>query len=392
MNKTIIIVTGGTGGHIFPAQAVVTGLNKGGFRVIVFGDKNYSKYHQSIISNKFHIIYSSQIKKSLFSFIGAVIKISFGVCQSLWWILKYRPQAIVAFGGYATFPSLVAGVVLRKKIVLHEQNSHLGKVNRIFAKYAHKIALSYKKTDGVDNNFSKIISITGNPVREKIIALSQYEYKLPNLDQPFLQSNNLGYDVLLHSDFRNQKELVNRKKFNILILGGSGGAEIFSKILPKAFFNLRDKIKNNLQIIQQCRHDLLNDTFNQYKPLNINIVINSFFSDIDEKIKNAHLIIARAGSSSLAEFTCAKKPMILVPFALATDNHQEKNAKYIEKMGGAVIIKEQDFTINNITKTLEKLIDNPAILKKMSNSSLNAANLNATNNMVRLVANTKSYL
>jgi len=396
MAKTIILTTGGTGGHIFPAQAAAKKLSEQGFRAIIFGDKNYKKYHKSDSLYKFKTISSSQLKKSPLALFLAAIKISFGVFKSLFLILIYKPQTIVAFGGYATFPVLIAAVILRKKIILHEQNAYLGKVNRMFTKYADKIALSYKETDGLErkknseqlflvNNINDKLVFTGNPVREEIIALSKNEYQLPDYNQQLTEPDNLGYDVLLASEFHNQKYQVNKPSFNILVLGGSGGAKIFSEILPKAFFNLRDELKNHLMVTMQCRADNLIYTFEQYKSLNINIIINSFFTDIDKQIQKSHLIIARSGSSSLAEFTCAKKPMILVPFALAADNHQEKNALAVEKAGGAIVIKEQDFTINKITNTIERLIDNPALLQKMSNNAFKCANLEAAENLVKLI-------
>jgi UDP-N-acetylglucosamine--N-acetylmuramyl-(pentapeptide) pyrophosphoryl-undecaprenol N-acetylglucosamine transferase len=307
------------------------------------------------------------------------------ILQSLFWFLKYKPQTILAFGGYATFPTLVSAIILKKRIILHEQNAHLGKVNRLFAKFCDKIALSYVETDGIKVDLKQKSTFTGNPIREEIIALSAEKYVLPNFNLKSQLSDNLGYDVLLRSDFDNQKYRQVKPAFNILVIGGSGGAEIFSRILPQAFFNLRATIKNNLYIAQQCRANLLEDTHKKYKLLNINIRINSFFVNIDEQIRASHLIIARAGSSSIAEFSCAKKPMILVPFALSADDHQTKNAQQIEKFGGAIVINEQDFSINKITSTLEHLIDNPAVLYKMSENAFKSTNLGATKNLLDLI-------
>ena len=389
MVKTIILATGGTGGHIFPAQAVAQILSEEGLRVIIFGDQNYKKYHKAQSPYNFKIISSSKLSKSPLSLIKAGFKIKLGVLQSLFFILKYKPQAIVAFGGYSTFPTLIAAVILRKKIILHEQNAHLGKVNRFFEKFANKIALSYRKTDGIsspalqenDNKFC----FTGNPIRKDILALSKADYKLPNFHQPQLPIENLGYNVLLASQFKNYNENHPTETLNILVIGGSGGAKIFSEVLPKAFFNLRDELKNLIHITQQCRQENLPATFEQYKSFNINIIISHFFENMADEIARSHLVIARSGSSSIAEFTCAKKPMILVPFALSADNHQEKNALEIAQSGGAILIRERDFTINNVTATLEKLIDNPAILQKMSGDSFKCANLNAASNLAKII-------
>ncbi len=421
MTKTIILATGGTGGHIFPAKAVAKKLIQQGLRVIIFGDQNYKKYHKAGSSYQARIISSSQFNKSPVALLKAGLKIGWGVLQSLFWILKYQPQTLVAFGGYSTFPVLIAAVILRKRIILHEQNAHLGKVNRIFAKFANKIALSYQETSGCaqhrareggcasdsENRARETQSsllfrreggcaqhrarevrkfyLTGNPIREEILALSQKEYELPDFNKPKIPVENLGYNVLLASQFRRNE--TGCETFNILVIGGSGGAKIFSEILPRAIFNLRENLKDQLLINQQCRLENLPATFEQYKTFNINIEIDHFFENMAEEIAKAHLVIARSGSSSLAELTCAKRPMILVPFALAADNHQEKNALEIEKSGGAIVIKEKDFTISNLTRTLEKLIDNPAMLKKMSTAAFKCANLNAAENLIAIINN-----
>jgi len=287
-------------------------------------------------------------------------------------------------GGYTTFPTLISAVILRKQIILHEQNAHLGKVNRLFSKFAEIIALSYQKTFGIKTQYQAKTHYVGNPIREEIIKLSKNSYQLPDYNKK-KPVNNLGYNLLLASQFRNQNQKNQRELFNILVIGGSAGAGIFSKILPKAFFNIRDELKKYISITQQCRPEYIEDTFIQYQNFNLNIFINSFFKNISEQIKKAHLIIARSGSSSIAEFTAAKKPLILIPFAAATDNHQEKNAAFVQKSGGAIMFKEKEFTISKVTNCLEKLIDNPASLQKMSKASFACANLKAADNLVRIV-------
>jgi UDP-N-acetylglucosamine--N-acetylmuramyl-(pentapeptide) pyrophosphoryl-undecaprenol N-acetylglucosamine transferase len=295
---------------------------------------------------------------------------------------------VVAFGGYATFPSLIAAIILKRRIILHEQNSHLGKVNRLFAKYAKVIALSYAETLGIENKYLTKTKFTGNPIRKEMVALSEIEYHLPNFkveNQP--SKNHLGYDVLLASDFNNPEPISIDNNFNILVIGGSGGARIFSEILPKAFFNIREELKNHISITQQCRKEDLPSLYTQYKSFNLTVTIKSFFNDMEERIKKAHLVIARAGSSSIAEFTAAKRPLILIPFALASDNHQEKNALFVEKMGGAILIREKDLTINKITDNIEKLIDNPELLERMSRLSFASATISATENLTKLIEN-----
>ena len=381
----IIIATGGTGGHIFSARSTALELSKRGFKVTIFADNHYKKYSQKEDPFNYYIINSSTLRKGTIPLIKASYKISLGIIKAFLLMLFYQPKIIIAFGGYASFPSLATAIVLKRKIILHEQNAYFGKVNRLLARFATKIALSYKKTYGIEEKYLEKTIYIGNPIRDDIIELNKYEYNLPgyNKKKPL---DNLGYDVLLASQFHNHiNEDSYGELFNILVIGGSGGAKIFSDILPKAFFNIRDELKKHINIVQQCRKEYIEDTFSQYQSFNLNILINTFFKDIKEEIKRAHLIIARAGSSSIAEFTAAKKPLILVPFAAATDDHQTKNAAFIEKSGGAIVFKEKDFTINKVTKCLEKLIDNPALLKKMSKASYSCANINANKDLANLI-------
>lgn len=389
MNEKIAIVTGGTGGHIFPAITTADALVNQGFDVVILGDEKYRKYHKSSNNFQYKIISSSSLKSGIFGLLLTSIKITLGIIQSLIWILLNRPKMLVAFGGYSTFPVLLAAVILRKKIILHEQNAHLGKVNRFFIKYAEIVALTYDQTDGIENRYLIKTKSVGNPVRGEITELSKNEYQLPDFEVEERSVNDFGYDVLLASQFDNYKSEQAIASFNILVIGGSGGAKIFSEILPKAIFNIRDEMKSCIKITQQCRAELVQYTYDQYRSFNISVEISNFFDDMQEQIKKSHLIIARSGSSSIAEFTAAKKPMILIPFARAADNHQEKNARAIEKKGGAIVIKEEEFTINKVTNCIENLVDNPALLLKMSKASFASANLNATDNLVKLIKEIK---
>jgi UDP-N-acetylglucosamine--N-acetylmuramyl-(pentapeptide) pyrophosphoryl-undecaprenol N-acetylglucosamine transferase len=311
MSKKIFIVSGGTGGHIIPARCLANLLQQQNHQVLFFGDEKIHNYIKPNEGFKTFVINSSQLKKSFFSLIKGFIKISFGIMKSLYFIIKYRPDYIYAFGGYATFPMLIASVLTNRKIILHEQNSHLGKVNRIFAKFATKIALSFEETSGIKSEFKNKTFFTGNPVREEITRLHDKKYSLPDFEEPKIIDNKLGYDILLNSDFYPVEE--KNKMFKILVIGGSGGAKIFSEILPKAFFNFSENIKENIQITQQCREELVESTFEQYQSFNINVIVDSFFEDMAQLIDDSHLIIARAGSSSIFEFCSANKPMILIP-------------------------------------------------------------------------------
>jgi UDP-N-acetylglucosamine--N-acetylmuramyl-(pentapeptide) pyrophosphoryl-undecaprenol N-acetylglucosamine transferase len=384
--KKIFITSGGTGGHIIPARCLASHLAAENCEVFFLSDEKIKSYIKETDRFETKIINSSQLKKRPVFLVKAALKISCGIFQSLCLFLRLKPQYVIAFGGYATFPILIAAILTKTKIILHEQNSHLGKVNRIFAKYAEKIALSFAETSGISaENLSKTI-FTGNPVRDEILALNKISYNLPIYETEEVKPDNkMGYDVLLTSEFFEKKEKKPTVFFNILVIGGSGGAKIFSDVLPKAFFNLSERFKEKIHITQQCRKELIQSTFDQYKSFNINITIDAFFDNMPELISAAHLVIARSGSSSIFEFCAAKKPMILIPFAASADDHQKKNAQYLEKNGAAIVIEEEDFSINKINELLKNLIDSQATLRKMSENAANLAVLDATKNLAKLV-------
>ncbi len=383
MSQKIFIVSGGTGGHIIPARCLAQYFAKNGHEILFLGDEKYRSYIKTDDLFKSKIISSSQIKKSPIFLLKASYKILLGILQSTYLFLKIRPKCIFAFGGYSTFPALIAAIITRTEIILHEQNAHLGKVNRIFINYAKKIGLSFQTTSGLsEKNLSKSFFV-GNPVRDEILLLNNIPYEIPTSKDPDLNpEKKMGYDLLLASDFYEVSP--SKAVFNILVIGGSGGAKIFSEILPKAFFNLSENLKEEIHVTQQCRTELLQQTFEAYRSFNVNIVIDTFFEDMPSLIKDSHLIIARSGSSSIFEFCAAKKPMILVPFALAADNHQEKNARYLEENGAAIVVEEKDFTINKINELLKSLISDKSTLRKMSENAGSLAILDATQNLAKL--------
>lgn len=364
--KRILIITGGTGGHIFPAIALASELNKK-HKTIIFGDKKTKNYVKDNYNLPFSSIISSQIGTTKLKKLAALLKIAIGTAQSLLKLILYRPNIVFAFGGYSTFPTLIACVIFRKKIIIHEQNAVLGRVNRIFAKYCYKIATTFKETKRIEDHHKHKVIHTGTSIRREILDLYKNQYQLPQEIKP-LKRKTMGYKgLVLASEFDEITQYnPQRELLNILVIGGSGGAEIFSKILPKALFNLNEEFKNNIQIHQQCREDLSTQTFEIYENFNMNIEIDNFFHDMKSMINKAHLVISRSGSTSIHEFLVAKKPMILVPFAKSADNHQLENAKIFSENKAAILIEEENFTIKNISKTINDILSKDKKLLNMS--------------------------
>lgn len=202
MLKKIFISSGGTGGHIIPAISLAKYLQKQGHQIWFYGDIKSKNFIKSTDNLNYNLIPSAQFVKNIFGLINFSIKTLLGFFKSLVQIIKYRPDYIIAFGGYSTFPILLAGVFSNSKIILHEQNAHLGKVNRLFAKFAFKICLSFEKTDGINPLFQSKTTYTGNPIRDEIIALNSKTYTLPKNESFAIKTENkFGYDILLNSDF-----------------------------------------------------------------------------------------------------------------------------------------------------------------------------------------------
>jgi len=385
MSKKIFIVSGGTGGHIIPARCLAEYLVNQNHQIEFFGDHKLKNFVKSNDNFSSHFLSAMQLSRKPTGLVKFGFGTFFAIIKSLYFLIKIRPNYVFAFGGYATFPMLVASILTRQNIILHEQNAHLGKVNRLFIKFANKVALSFQATSGIKEKYLTKTVFTGNPIRKEIIELHNKDFVLPDLtsENSLEESSRLGYDILLTSDFYPNKSSQNFLK--ILVIGGSGGAKIFSEILPRAFFNFSEEIKEHVQIFQQCREELVESTFEEYKSFNINIVVDSYFDNMPQLIEDCHIIIARAGSSSIFEFCSAGKPMILVPFAKSADDHQVKNAEFLQKNGAAIVVKEKDFNIKNINDILTRLFYEKDMLITMSKNAKKLAIIEATNNLGNLI-------
>ena len=329
--KRILIVTGGTGGHIFPALALAEELSKK-HKVRVFGDKNTQKHLKNTLNLPFSKISSSQIPKNKLRKIFSAIKISIGILQSLVKITIYRPHFIFAFGGYSTFPTLIAATLLRKKVILHEQNAVLGKVNRFMAKSVDAVALSFEDTKKVNWHQNKYTAVTGNPVRKEIVEIGDLYYP------------TLGDDRI----------------FRILVIGGSQGAKIFSEVVPQAVSTLPRASQRRLQITQQCREEDIDAVRALYADTKIAVELTTFIEDLPTCLRWAHLVIGRAGASTISELTAAGRPGILVPYPHATDDHQVFNAKEIVTNGGGWIYNNNEFNAKTLAKVLQKMARHPS--------------------------------
>jgi len=319
------MTSGGTGGHVFPALATAMELSASGADILFATDLRGEKYLANT-DYRYKLISSAGLGGNALKKLLAATKIFKGLAESVSLILKYKPDVVIGFGGYTTFPILLAAKLLRKKIIIHEQNSVMGKVNRQFLKNAVLVGLSFP-----DTKYTKIGEVFGNPVRKEI------EFSpLPALGD----------------------------KIKILITGGSQGARIFAKFFPESFHQLAHKIS----VVHQVPEIDIEALRNEYERLGIEAELKPFFDDMPKRLAEAHLVICRSGSSTVFELTAAGRPAIFVPLAIAADNHQMVNAQNIERIGGGWIIPEQEATIAKFEYRVKDLVENPAKLVEASNA------------------------
>ncbi|MDI2112507.1 undecaprenyldiphospho-muramoylpentapeptide beta-N-acetylglucosaminyltransferase [Commensalibacter nepenthis] len=343
MNKPkIAIVAGGTGGHFFPAKALAMQLKERNYPVVFMTDKRIEDPQLAEWNDiqQFVIDGGGIAKKSITQKISNGFELLKGVAQSRK-ILKNNPvAAIIGFGGYPSIPPLVAARLFPKKkrpqIILHEGNAIIGKANAMLSHFATIIATSYPKVAGIPKHIP--VKITGLPVRPDITSLYPASYQAPT-------------DTI-----------------SLLIWGGSLGAKIFGEIVPYALANLPIEIKQKLRITQQVRKEDLSHVTQIYEKANIQATLAPFLTNVSSVLKQAHLVIGRAGGSSVSELSLSGKPAILVPYPFAANQEQHYNAKALEQEGSAWIIDQKDFSVTALTALLSDLLNNPDKLRQAAQS------------------------
>jgi UDP-N-acetylglucosamine--N-acetylmuramyl-(pentapeptide) pyrophosphoryl-undecaprenol N-acetylglucosamine transferase len=338
----LAIATGGTGGHIFPALALVEMLEKDGQVYLILADKRFLNFKSQFPKNlNYKIIHSSSLAGSIVSKIAGAMYILFGVLQAMRALYKEKPDLLVSFGGYPSFPTMVAAVMLKIPLLIHEPNSIIGRASKLFINFATAISISFKDTKGLNEASPEKLFHTGTPIRSKILAARKMKY-------PALTANG---------------------KIHILILGGSQGARIFGDVIPEAVVLLKGALKRRLFIHQQCRPEGLETLKAFYKHNKLHSEVKSFFDNIEQELGKAHLIIARSGALTVSELIAVGRPSVLVPFAAAMDNHQAFNALELEKNKAATVILEGQFTPKNLARILQNLLNKPRLLSTSADNA-----------------------
>jgi UDP-N-acetylglucosamine--N-acetylmuramyl-(pentapeptide) pyrophosphoryl-undecaprenol N-acetylglucosamine transferase len=332
----IVLAAGGTGGHVFPAEALAESLMARGRRLALITDRRGQAFGGVLGRLDTHRIRAGGIAgRSLIKRGLALIDLGLGTLQAHALLGRMKPAAVVGFGGYASVPTMLAAIARRRPTLLHEQNAVLGRANRLLAGRVDRIATSFGEVEHCPAEDAKVVR-TGMPVRPAIAAMRDAPY--PALDD--------------------------QGPISILVLGGSQGAKIFSSLVPAALARLPQPMRQRLRVSQQCRPELLEETRETYRKAAIAADLQNFFHDVPERLAGAHLVIARAGASTVAEVGLVGRPAILVPYPHATDDHQTANAHALDEAGGGWLMAESALSPESLAVRLEALFAHPETLAK----------------------------
>jgi UDP-N-acetylglucosamine--N-acetylmuramyl-(pentapeptide) pyrophosphoryl-undecaprenol N-acetylglucosamine transferase len=353
--KLLLIAAGGTGGHMFPAQALAEAMLARGWRVKLSTDDRGARYAGGFPA----AVEIEKVASSTFARGGmaaklvAPFRILGGVMGAIWSQLRDRPAVVVGFGGYPSIPALSAAWVLRRPRMIHEQNGVLGRVNQVFAPRVHKVACGTWPTvlpAGVAGE------ATGNPVRAAVLERAAAPY-IPPGDYPMA----------------------------MVVIGGSQGARILSDVVPAAMALLPEAMRGNLRVAHQARDEDAERAAAGYEAAGIRTEIAPFFTDIPRRLSEAQLVISRSGASSVADISVIGRPSVLIPFAAATGDHQTANAKGLVDAGGAVMIPEKALDAMSLSRHIAAILEDPTKAEAMAQAALGTGKPDATARLVALV-------
>lgn len=351
----LLIAAGGTGGHMFPAQALAEMMLKRGWRVQLSTDARGARYTGGFP----HTTEITEVSSATFARGGIAAKamvlprIAAGVMGAMLQMRRDRPDVVVGFGGYPSIPALGAALLLGLPRMIHEQNGVLGKVNDLFAKRVAAVACGVWPTDLPDG--AKGIHV-GNPVRASVLDRAGASYIAPG-DYPM----------------------------SILVMGGSQGARILSDQVPGAIAALPDAIRANIRVSHQARDEDGDRVTNFYAEHGISAEVKPFFQDVPRRMSEAQLVISRAGASSIADLTIIGRPSILIPYAAAAGDHQTANARGLVEAGACVLIPETKLDAASLSEHITTILSNPDAAIRMAQAALSVGMPDATDKLVSLV-------
>ncbi len=357
MSRHFVLAAGGTGGHMVPAAALAAELTRRGHRVALVSDARGVRFPGLFEDIQTHVLPAGRFAGGPIGWGRALREMWRGRAMARELYSTFRPAAVIGFGGYPAMPALLAAFAEGIPTAIHEQNAVLGRVNRLVAGKVDAIALSYQDTQRLSAKHADKTRLVGNPVRDQVLALRTRPY-------PLLEEDGI---------------------FRVLVTGGSQGASILSKVVPDGLAMLPVTFRRRLQVTHQARIEDIDEVRAKYAEHEIPAELATYLPDLPEQLAWAHLVIARAGASTLAELTVAGRPAILVPLPSATDDHQTVNAREMTQAGGARTIAQKDFTPVELAKQMQKLGLDPAALENAAGRARSCGRPEAASDLADLV-------
>jgi len=355
--KLAVVAAGGTGGHLFPAEALARELTERGWRIVLATDTRGGAYAEDFPAKERLGLDAATFRMG--DPIGMArggVKIFAGVTRARMAFKRLKPAIVVGFGGYPSLPALLAAPALKIPTVIHEQNAVLGRVNRYLAPRAAVVACAFPTLEKASARVRAKVAVVGNPVRPEIRALA---------DRPFPDPGS--------------------GNVRILVTGGSQGARLLSQATPAAIAMLPEDTRYRLHVTQQTRPEAMEDARRVYANALVEAELSPFFRNMAQRLSTTHLVIGRAGASTVCELAVAGLPSVLVPLGIAVDDHQTFNAKLLVDAGAAEAIPEKAFTPDRLAEVLSRLLTDPHELARRSAAARSVARPDAAERLADLV-------
>jgi len=353
----VLVAAGGTGGHLFPAEALADALRRRGVIVDLATDERATRYGRDFPARETHVIPSATIRgRNPIALLKTVLTLGIGAMKALRLLRRIRPVAVVGFGGYPTLPPVLAATLRRIPTVIHDANAVMGRANKMLAPRVSAIATSFPNITLAAPLAAKA-TFTGNPVRPMVLAAAAQPYAAPDASG----------------------------RLRLLVTGGSQGARVMADVVPLGVEKMAPDLRARLEIVQQARDEDERRVAEAYARLGVKAEVAPFFPDLPARIAAAHLIVSRSGASTVAELAAIGRPSMLIPLPHALDQDQLANANVLAEAGGAIVLRQADFTPERLANEVACLAADPGKLPAMAAGAKSAGVLDAAERLADLV-------
>ena len=354
--RLAVVAAGGTGGHLFPAQALAQVLTERGWRIVLATDERGAAYAGAFPAEERIALSAATFRRGdPLGLARAGVTIARGVGQAMSAFSRLNPDIVVGFGGYPSVPSLVAAIATGRRTMIHEQNAVIGRANRVLAPFVTAVACAFPTLKKASPKTTARAHVVGSPVRPEIRALAERAYVPPT------------------------------HEVRLLITGGSQGARLLSELTPNAIARLPEDLRARLVVQQQTRPESMEIARKIYDEALVLAEIAPFFRDMASRLDAAHLVIGRAGSSTVCELAAVGRPSILIPLKVALDDDQGQNARLLVEAGGAEMLREDDLSVGSLSDLLQMLLTDPDRLTRMAAAARSVARPDAAERLADLV-------